>query len=421
MMALFGKGKGLPQSCILEEGKLGDITYTFYPVLYHSQNLAYDIAPQSVGGANEFGYPYTGGLGGGIDWVQRYGSTSYFAFHPGQSELNLKLGKFVTSLSTQNYSVGPSVFNPIILSRQGGGFPHIRIGSEPLNLKIKEVGLGKFEANFLVGYLKESDYFDNDANNDNSYFNGLFLAYTPPFLKNLTLGFNKALYKQTQRFSAEDLISVIKVLDTIGPNDQFDQLASATVEWKFPEAGFRAYAEFAYNDFSGAYKWIEPEHSRAYTIGFEKLTSLKNGDFFNIIYEHTNLSRNHTYMWRAEPTFYIHSVNLQGYTNQGQLLGAGIGPGSNSDMLSIKYNHKAQTYGIGAQRIENNKDYFVVNIQDRRMHHVEYSFGSFYQVDLEKFLVSFELIYSKDHNRYYVLSNHQRNLYTSLQLTYKLN
>jgi hypothetical protein len=151
------------------------------------------------------------------------------------------------------------------------------------------------------------------------------------------------------------------------------------------------------------------------------LTSLKNGDFFNIIYEHTNLSRNHTYMWRAEPTFYIHSVNLQGYTNQGQLLGAGIGPGSNSDMLSIKYNHKAQTYGIGAQRIENNKDYFVVNIQDRRMHHVEYSFGSFYQVDLEKFLVSFELIYSKDHNRYYVLSNHQRNLYTSLQLTYKLN
>jgi len=415
------KGKGLTSELHLgASGKLGALSYTFYPVIYHSQNLSFDLAPQANSGTNAYGYQYIGGLGGGIDWVQRYGDNSFAAFHPGQGELKLQLGKFVTSLSTQNYSIGPSVYNPIILSRQGSGFPHLRIGSAPLNLKIKNIELGKLEANYLVGLLTESDYFDNDKENNTSYFNGLFLAYTPSFLENLTIGFNKALYKQTNRFSSQDIISVIKVLDTATFNGQFDQIASATMEWKFPAVGFRAYMEFAFNDYGGAYKWIEPEHSRAYTVGFEKYTQFKNEDHLNITYEHTNLSRNHTYMWRAEPTFYIHSVNRQGYTNRGQLIGAGIGPGANSDMFQVKYLHRNHIFGLGTQRIEYNKDYFAVNIRDRRLHDIEYSFGSYYQIDLEKVRLSLELIYSKDHNRYYVFNNNETNLYASIQAIYKL-
>ncbi len=415
------KGKGVTSELHLgASGKLGVLSYTFYPVIYHSQNLSFDLAPQANSSISPYGYQYTGGLGGGIDWVQRYGGDSFAAFHPGQSEIKLQLGKFLSSVSTQNYSVGPSVFNPIILGRQGSGFPHFRIGSNPLNLKIKNVALGKLEANFLIGLLTESDYFDNNTGNNTSYFNGLFLAYTPPFLENLTLGFNKALYKETGRFSAQDLVSVIKVLDTATFNGQFDQIASATMEWKFPEVGFRAYLEFAFNDYGGAYKWIEPEHSRAYTLGFEKYTQFKNEDQLNITYEHTNLSRNHTYMWRAEPTFYVHSVNHQGYTNRGQLLGAGIGPGANSDMLQVKYLHRNHVFGLGAQRIEHNKDYFAVNIKDRRLHDIEYSIGSFYQIDLTKIALSLELLYSKNHNRYYVFYNHETNLYVSIQAIYKL-
>tara|TARA_Y100000310_G_C20621334_1_gene783475 strand:+ start:161 stop:1648 length:1488 start_codon:yes stop_codon:yes gene_type:complete len=414
------KGKGLTSEIHAGvQGKIGVVSYTFYPVLYHSQNLQFDLAEQRVNGISPYGYQY--GVGGGIDWVQRYGGSSFMAFHPGQSELKLELGKFVTSLSTQNYSVGPSVFNPIILSRQGPGFPHFRLGSNPFDLKIKEINLGKLEANFIVGFLKASDHFDNNEDNNKSYFNALFLAYSPPFLKNATLGINKALYKQTSRYSAQDLLSVITVLDTVGPNDQFDQLASATLEWKFPEVGFRAYAEFAVNDFGGAAKWIEPEHSRAYTIGFEKLTQLKSGDSFVLIYEHTNLSRNHTYLWRAEPTFYVHSVNRQGYTNRGQLLGAGIGPGSNSDMGSLKFFTGKNTFGGCLQRIENNKDYFAVNIRDRFNHHIEYSGGLFYQREFDRYIASAEAIFSRDNNRYYVLSDDHLNVYMSFKFIYKLN
>ncbi|WP_258101012.1 capsule assembly Wzi family protein [Marinoscillum pacificum] len=399
-------------------GKIGPVTYALYPVVYYSQNLESKLNPPILNNSiSPYGYQFTQGLGG-IDWPNRFGNSSFTTFHPGQSEIKLELGKFVTSVSTQNYSVGPSVFNPIILSRQGGGFPHLRIGSKPFDLNAKNLYLGKMELTVLAGFLKESEYFDNNEDNNRSYFNGLFFAYTPPFLENLTLGFNKALYKQTNRFSAQDLISVIHVLDTVGPNDQFDQLASATMEWKFPSVGFRAYMEFAYNDFGGFFKWIEPEHSRAYTIGFEKELYLKNGDKFLINYEHTNLSRNHTFLWRPEPSFYIHSVNKQGYTNQGQLLGAGIGPGSNCDILMVKFTHKQSTLGLSGSRIETNKDYLVRNIREPD-HDIEYGWGGYVNYELEKLNIFFEIVRSRNHNKYYI--KRVSNLYLSLGTQLKLN
>ncbi|MFY0608074.1 MAG: hypothetical protein JXR10_15245 [Cyclobacteriaceae bacterium] len=414
------KGKGLTSELHLGvTGTLGNLSYTLYPAFFHSQNLEFQIPSEIISNGHKYNYPFKSGLLGDIDLVQRFGPSPFFVFHLGQSELKFKIGKFISSISTQNYSVGPSVINPIILSRQGGGFPHLRIGSDPITLKIKNTELGKFTTNFLVGYLKESNYYDNDYDNNFRYINGLFLSFKPSFLENLSLGFNKVLYKELTKLSPRDLISVIKVLDTAGQNDQFDQLASATIQWKFLDFGFRCYAEFALNDFGGASQWIEPEHSRAYTIGFEKFTLINKTDNFYTLYEHTNLSRNHTYMWRSAPSYYIHSENRQGYTHLGQLLGAGIGPGSNSDMLIMKYTRKNKTVGVSGQRIEYNKDYFVVNIADRSLHDVEYSGGLFFQQEFDKFKASVETIFSKNNNRYYV--NDENNVYMSLALLYKLH
>ncbi len=303
----------------------------------------------------------------------------------------------------------------------------MRIGSDPLDLKIKKLNIGKLEANFLVGLLRESEYFDNNTLNDTRYFNGLFLGYSPSFLPNLTIGFNRTLYKNTQFFEPLDIISAIKILDSgvrgdsINTNDTFDQLASATIEWKFPDIGFRAYAEFAKNDFTGSFRWtiLEPEHSRAYTVGFEKTTKLKNTDLFSVIYEHTNLSRNHTYLWRAEPTFYVHHINRQGYTHNGQILGAGIGPGSNSDILELNYIHDGMIFGISAQRIEFNKDYFATQIQGVGNHDVEYSFGGAFQYELPKLVMAVEGIFSENYNRYYIETN--VNVYLEASTKIKIN
>ena len=390
-------------------GKKGKFTFQFMPVLYFSQNSDFELASRINNGLNPLAYQFTGG----IDWVQKFGNKSGFYFHPGQSEIKFKSSKFVSSISTQNHSFGPSTFNPILLSHQGGGFPHLRIGAEPFSLGEK---IGDFEVNFLVGLLAESGYYDDNPENDTRYLNGLFFGFSPAFLPNLKVGLGKVLYKQTRYFAPEDLISAIYVLEDTNReglstgNDTFDQLASVYIDWSFPEVAFRAYAEFAKNDFTGRSRGtiVEPEHTRGYTIGFEKrLLSAKNKEV-TLLYEHTNLSRNQAFLWRATPSFYSHGVNRQGYTNNGQLIGAGIGPGGNSDHLFIKVQNESEnSFAFLIQRIENNRDYFVINTSgsnrdlDEGDHDIEYTLGFSFSKQFRTIQFITEISASHNYSRYY--------------------
>ncbi len=421
------KGKGLTlESQGGFSGRKGRLSYSFYPILFFSQNSDYLQSPIIRTDVSRNAYQFIPD-GRNIDWVQRFGDSPFFSFHPGQSEIQMRWGKVITSISTQNYSAGPAIYNPIVLSRQGGGFPHVRLGTEPFDINIKKIETGKWEMNFLFGLLSESDHFDSNSANDNRYFNGMFIAYQPKFLPQMTVAFNRGLYKDTQFFEAWDLLSTIHIFDSgtrgdsIDTNDTFDQLASLSFTWDLPESGFRAYLEFARNDFSGKFiRFLkEPEHSRAYTIGFEKSVQTAKGKEVIISYEHTNLSRNHTFLYQPEPTYYAHHINRQGYTHGGQLLGAGIGPGGNSGHFNVLIKKDNQIIGFLFERIEYNKDYFVVNIQDRERHNIEYSLGFNIQKETSSMFYGLESILSYNFNRYYIHSD--LNFYLALATRIKLD
>lgn len=412
------KGKGATLEAHFGfQGKKGKLSYTIYPVIYYSQNDSYPLA---TGSANLNPLNFQLAHRGGIDWVQRYGNEQFVAFHMGQSEIRYDLGKFVSSLSTQNYSWGPSRFNPILMSTQAGGFPHLRLGIKPFDLKIKNYNAGRAELNLMFGLLRESGYFDNDPDNDKRYFNSLSISYEPSFLKGLKFGFNKVLYKQTQYFEAEDILSPVYILESITRegnfgNDSFDQLASFTFEWVLPESNFRTYLEFALNDFSNVI--LEPDHTRGYTIGFEKRIPIEQKEVI-LQYEHTNLSSSSNFLYRATPSFFAHGVNRQGYTQNGQIIGAGIGVGANSDNLSISYLLEGNSYGVLFQRIESNKDFFLERIRDSDRRDQEYTTLFFYETDFEKYVFSLSAGYSYNFNRYF--SNNRGNLSFSLGLRKKI-
>ncbi|WP_420317643.1 hypothetical protein [Ekhidna sp.] len=405
------------------QGKVGKFHYTFFPVAFYSRNIKFRKALSS----DEVRYQFSNQ----IDWVQQYGFDQFVKFHPGQSEVKFQLNKFNIALSTQNYSLGPSIFNPIILSRQAGGFPHLRFGFDATDLNIGKSQIGKVEANIIMGLLNESDYFDDIEENDRRYINILALGFSPNFLPELTLGLNKSLYKQTRYFEGADLLSLFYILDdgvldgdTLSPNDAFDQMVSITMDWNFKKVGFRAYAEFAKNDFTsdgGGLRptAIEPEHTRAYTIGFEKSGSTRKGRAYTFGYEHTNLSANQAPLWRATPSYYTHSVNRNGYTHDGQILGAGIGPGGNSDHFHFKIDYGSFLAGSLIQRIEHNRDYFVANIANFFSHDIEYSLGIFFQKETPKFIFSAEGIFSYNYNRNF--GGDRSNRYLSLGVRYKLD
>lgn len=374
------KGKGANMDVNFGvKGNYGMLHFTFAPVIYYAQNLDYD---RPVRGLNDSLYSYQ--FERGIDWVQLYGNSSITRFHLGQSDLRLIYKGFTLGVSTQNFTLGPAQINPIVMSTNGPMFPHVDLGTDtPIQTK-----LGDFEMKLFWGIMQESDYFDDDPDNDRRFFTGGHVAYRPSFLPGLSLGFIRTSYRdwEIQKFKVSDFFRSFAYFspsqDTLGSrvfNDLYDQVNSINIKWAFEEVGFEAYLEFARNDFSKFRSLVtEPEHSRGFTAGFSKVFDLGEKKVLKTMYEHTTLGITRiTELRGGVPTFYTHNLAPQGYTNKGQILGAGIGPGSNADNGSINYYYPNGMFGISVQRIRFNDDYsFKTFTKANRPFDVEWTYGA---------------------------------------------
>lgn len=354
------EGKGFNSSLNLGfTGKKGMLSFTFAPVIYYAQNQDFYIA-QSPFSKNEFSYPFEEK----IDWVERYGSATVSKFHLGQSEIRLTYRKVSLGLSTQNFVLGPAQVAPIIMSNNAGGIPHIDIGTAgPVDTKI-----GKIEFKTFWGIMDESDYFDDNADNDQRYITGSTFGFQPKAIPGLSLGLNRVLYRKMfdGDFKPIDLFASLwkAIEDPDLPNDNYDQMASLMVRWNFKEYGFDAYIEWARNDFPGTIPdfFENPERTRAVTMGLVKTFDFENGEVLRVVYEHTKLNKiKMSVATTGHPTYYVHSVVDNGYTNNGQLLGAYIGPGSNAHHIRFQYYTRKGRVGFNFDRVRFNDDYFIEN------------------------------------------------------------
>src|SRR5690606_40730853 len=66
-------------------------------------------------------------------------------------------------------------------------------------------------------------------------------------------------------------------------------------------------------------------------------------DLIQVDAEVTELAYNATNFLRESPTWYTHHVVRDGYTHQGQVLGAGIGPGSNVQSIDVSWVDRKST------------------------------------------------------------------------------
>lgn len=402
-------------------GNIGIVHYTFAPVIWYAQNKFYDIP--SIGfNKSEFSYP----VENKIDWVMRYGDDAHHQLDWGQSEIRLIYKNFTIGLSTANMSWGPSRYNPIIMSKNAAGFPHLDLGTaKPIQTKI-----GSMEFKWYWGALEESDYFDDNSINDRRYITGFALGYEPSFVEGLTLGLNRIMYT---RWASGDLKAidffnafVRNTHNGLEKNDEYDQMFSLVIEYEFPQVGLHMYLEYARNDFFGSILDLaeHPDRTRARTIGLTKTFDLENGHLLEINYENTTLSSNQiqNLSQGLSATYYVHGVVDNGYTNNGQIVGAGIGPGSNSDIFWVNFYKPTGKLGFTFQRIRFNDDYSVnafANTEDDPTDY-EITVG----VDAVKMFKNFSInpkLYWIYRNNILFVDNDARNLFASLSLSYFIN
>lgn len=322
---------------------------TLKPVFYFSQNDDFDTMSSAY--PDTYGYHWAIGL----DAYQRPGDSTITDWSMGDSEIRYSWKALTVGFGTQAVWLGPGVNNSLILSNNAAPFPKLDLGVRKTSFR----NWGDFEFRLFWGQLTESDWFDDDSDNNKNLISAASASWTPSFFPELTLGLHRTM------LSKWDDLDVSSVGGIILPNlatdeDESDQRFSFSGELHFPSVGFRTWGEIAYNDFYRSWdSFIRyPFHTIAFNAGLEKAWTLGNPDYTILVqgeFSSTESSRDTALYWPQ--TFYAHHIVTQGYTNEGQMLGAAYGTGGNYQNITVTLVHPKGDIGIYIERQNIDSDY----------------------------------------------------------------
>lgn len=297
----------------------------------------------------------------GADLPDYFETENYSTFGIGQSSIRLNFGSISLGISNENLWWGPGRKNSILMSNSSRGFKHATLNT----LKPVQSPIGSFEGQIISGRLENSNSPLNSTKNpDWRYLSGMVINYQPRWVPGLFLGLTRVFQAyNTDVNSFGDYFPLLQSFEKKKTSEDAknrDQLTSMFARYVFRKANAEIYAEFGRNDHSFDIRDFaqEPQHSRAYLFGFQKIVSQPSGDQkFLISAEVTQLSQPLSRMLRSAGTWYVHSIN-QGYTNGGEVIGAGSGPGGNLQTFEFSWLSGLRKIGLQLERYEHNRDYY---------------------------------------------------------------
>ncbi len=352
----------------------------FQPELVTAQNLAFSgfsdtFSSETI--AARFFYWNVG------DSPERFGNSTYTKSFWGQSSISLRAGAFELGAGTKNIWWGPGQWNSLIFSNNAPGFPYISLNTA----KPAKTFFGQFEGQMLIGRLESSNQvpIQNDALNsgyfsplnlDWRYLNALMLSFSPKWIPGLSFGYART-YQYFNSERPKDIKGWLPVFEPMAKEKLFtngnsviyddrrqSQQISVFGRYKMKEAKAEVYFQFGRRDHALNWRefFLNPEHARAYQVGFIKLANLSGTDVFlqirgEITHQQESVNRYLRYDLNGGLTWHTHG-QVRGFTNYGQPMGVGIGTGSNVQTLEVSLVENWSKWGILFERLENNQDFF---------------------------------------------------------------
>ena len=335
--------------------------------------IEFQYAPELVSAENrDLSAPGVRNQATGSDIPDRFGTDPYRRSYTGQSYVKLNVDFLSVGLSTENVNWGPGYHAGLVMSENAPGMPHFTVESnKPLHTK-----WGSFEGQLVTGKMMASGYrwvtgpnpdgsslpeVVRDPTRDSNFrvYTAICGVYNPIWLPGFSLGVTRAVWTETQpeEVGYSDYISLFfsNPFRGSGGGTQVgvDQMASAFVRYVMPESHSEVYGEYGFDDnrYDLEDLIVSPDHSRAYTIGFRKLTPVADREFWDFHYEITQIEMAKESFQRFRTIFYDTD-----YSHRGQNLGAGIGTGSNQWMFSLSKVRKGRRLGFVYERVARDND-----------------------------------------------------------------
>ncbi len=366
--------------------KLGPLSVQLQPEYVYAENRDYQGFPSSASDLLWAGY-YN--FLNRIDLPERFGDGAYSRLFWGQSSVRLTVGPVSFGLSNENLWWGPGIRNSLLMTNTSGGFFHYTLNT----VRPVRTPIGSFEGQIIVGHLNGSGYAPPDTSRtfrgyqmyqtkskDWRYLNGMVISYCPKWVPGLFLGITRAFMIYHDEMGNFPVISPTNKKNPNGGNEipqGGDQLASTFIRWLMPKDHAEVYFEYGREDHSYNLRdfLLEPDYARAYIFGFRKLFPLKThkDQYIQFLLEVTQLEQNRTNRQRESIYFYADPdiTNGHGYTNRGQLIGAGIGPGSDMQSIDISWCKSLKMIGLRLERYVHNNDLHYNDVKDIRANWVD--------------------------------------------------
>jgi hypothetical protein len=395
--------------------KIGPLSFQYMPEYVNQENPPYDIS-------GDFGTIPT---------------NRYEKHFLGQSSIRLNLKSVSLGWSTENLWWGPGIYNSLMMSNNAPGFPHYTFNSlKPIN-----IGIGKIEWQLITGRLNQDSSMPLEVLNlkkfrwnDPKIINGLNISFQPKFFPNIFFGVNRA-YQYSEynlnKVGSSFTQKYLPVFSTIFKADAGDlvedaiprdQEISLYTRWLFPKAHSEFYFEYGWNDHKQNFRdfWIDPEHAAIYLLGFKHLVPLKEHKWLEMNAEITQTAQSPDYITRNAGDWYIYENG--GYTNEGQILGAGSGIGNNVQTIHLTYFNGLEKLGLKMQRIQNQPitsfaNYSVESLGLRPYRWTDIVIGISGQKKIQNLILNSEIQFVNSNNYAWLPTSHF-NLFCNLNITY---
>lgn len=362
-----------------------------------------------------------------IDMPERFGEGPYTKMLPGQSSIRFNYGVGSFGISTENIWWGPGRRNSLLMTNTAPGFFHLTLNTRrPIRTNI-----GSFEGQLIAGRLEGSgfppttlgnpehyDKYYDPKPDDWRYLSGIVLSYQPKWLPGLFIGLTRSHMTYN-----EDLAGGLNsYLPLLGPGSQNaykdpermqgredrmnrDVYASIFARWLMNKGNAEIYFEYGRTDppWDSRDLRVELDHSRGYVVGFRKLIPLNHVEekMIQVGIEATQLEGARTSDIRNSPSWYSHHIVRHGYTHRGQVLGAGIGPGSNVQSLDVSWIYGLKRVGLQVERFVHHGDFFYAASTDYRRKWVDLGVALEGEWDFQRFIFSGKLQHIHAYNYQY--------------------
>ncbi|MEJ7691807.1 capsule assembly Wzi family protein [Daejeonella sp.] len=351
------------------------------------------------------------------DIPERFGEETYSKAFWGQSSVRLNFAPVSIGLSTENLFWGPGIRSSLLMSNNAPGFKHITLNTtRPLSTPI-----GSFEGQMVVGMLDNSGFNPPEINRiyegrtlyvpkreDQRYLSGFVLTYNPKGVPGLFIGASRTsqVYSQDAGKKVGDFIPLLQPFEKKDDSETREYMSSMFFRWVWKESNAEIYGEYGHNSPRSFKEFLyEPNKGAAWLIGLRKLVPLarRPGEFLQAGIELTEIQQTNI---PALGGWYTSNKIRQGHTNHGQVLGAGIGPGSNLQSLNIGWVKDIKRFGLQIERYLHNNDlYYPIFIEtlNPAKHWVDMSYSLYADWDYKNLLVSFNGSMVRTLNYNYVL------------------